>query len=103
MNLSRTRITDAALANFTSLANLRKLELRNTDVGDVGLDDLASLVGLKDVDVTGTRVSATAMLRFERLLPNCRVAPLVVWRDEIRDMTQQGYAGRVQLLAALRQ
>jgi len=57
VNLFNKRATDSHVKRFVDLTALETLDLRRTDVGDVGLEALSGLVMLRDLDLTSTRVT----------------------------------------------
>ena len=98
LDLTRTRITSAGLANLQDLAGLRKVFLTDTKVddagiahlkglkslevlglsgtrfGDGGLGHLEGLTGLKQVFCIGTGVTAAGAAQLQKKLPKCQVA-----------------------------
>src|SRR6476619_5047421 len=56
-SVTRAPVTDARLANFASLAELKTLYLNNTDVTDAGLVHLNGLTKLVSLDLSSTKVT----------------------------------------------
>jgi formylglycine-generating enzyme required for sulfatase activity len=68
LNLARTSITDAGLANFTALSELRHLYLyQNPQLGDAGMTHLSGLSTLEGLDLTATSVGDTGLAALDGL------------------------------------
>jgi len=61
LNLSRTQITDAAMADVAKCTNLERLSLARTGIGDDGLAQLKTMTKLKYLNLYGTKVSDDAL------------------------------------------
>lgn len=57
LDLSKSKITDQALATVKGYRNLTWLSLKNTEVGDRGLDSLVQMEFLSYLNLVGTKVS----------------------------------------------
>ncbi len=60
LSLARTRITDAALDVVAEMPNLRRLDLRGTDVTDAGLDKLRGMAKLEEIVLAKTKLTPGA-------------------------------------------
>ncbi len=60
LSLARTRITDAVLDTVAQMPNLRRLDLRGTEITGEGLAKLATLTKLQDIVVAKTKLSPAA-------------------------------------------
>lgn len=70
------RVTDEWLAKWLAGQDrVRRLELSGTAVSDNGIDALAGLKGLSDLDVSGTKITAGGRARLAKLLPKAALAP----------------------------
>jgi Leucine Rich repeats (2 copies) len=75
LNLSETKITDAALATLLAFPQLRSLDLSNTAITDAGFKQLAGLTNLDEVWIEGCNVSPAARGYLSRALPRCKLDP----------------------------
>jgi hypothetical protein len=66
-------VADRDLAQIGRLGHLLRLDLAGTQVTDAGLDHLASLPQLRQLNVSGTAVTPDAVARLRESLPNLRV------------------------------
>ena len=57
LNLARTKVTDASLANVAKAKNLTRLHLENTGVTDAGLKHLSGLEHLTYLNLYGTGIT----------------------------------------------
>ena len=57
LDLSSTKVTDAALANLKEMTALQKLALGATRVSDAGLTQLKGMKGLRELDLAYTIVT----------------------------------------------
>ena len=53
----QTGVTDELLRNLEGLKHLRKLELRSTEIGNLGVQHLATLTSLEELDLDGATIS----------------------------------------------
>jgi hypothetical protein len=67
VRLSSTQITDAGLAHFRELTNLRELRLDNTQVSDAGLAHLQELTQLEALTLNNTQVSDAGLAHLRGL------------------------------------
>jgi hypothetical protein len=65
--LSRTKITDAAMASVANWPNLRVLDLSRTAVSSAGVRALAGMKKLEWINVSSTRVDASAVAELQKL------------------------------------
>lgn len=61
LELSRSRVTDAACETIAAMPRLLSLDLRQTAVGDAGVAKLAACKELRDVNLFGTKTGDYAM------------------------------------------
>lgn len=73
LDLSRTRITSAALARIAALRRLTSLQLSLTDISDDGLAALAECKQLRWIDLTLTAVTAAGASRLSAALPEATI------------------------------
>jgi serine/threonine protein kinase len=66
LNLCRTAVTDAGMANFRNCPNLRQLFLDNTTVGDAGLENFKNCKNLTTLGV-GTATTDVGLAHFQHL------------------------------------
>ena len=71
LNLRGTDITDTSLAYIAALPNLRSLDISFTQITDVGMEHLASLAALEDLNLGGNKISGVG-LHVLKLLPNLK-------------------------------
>ncbi|MGQ0637239.1 MAG: hypothetical protein ACT4QC_21735 [Planctomycetaceae bacterium] len=67
INLSGTNISDEQLAQLSDKylsGGVTKLDLRNTAISDAGLQAIAGMISLTDLDVTNTKVTAEGIQTF---------------------------------------
>lgn len=82
LNLSRTGITDGALAHVKKHRHLRQLNLANTAVSDAGLEHLASLTDLEYLNLYGTKVSDAGLAHLGGLK---KLRKLYLWQTKATD------------------
>jgi hypothetical protein len=73
LDLSRTAVSDRGLGALRGLANLAWLNLHGTQVGDAGLDAVAGMKHLAAVYLWDSRVTATGAAALREQLPNAKV------------------------------
>jgi hypothetical protein len=73
LELRRSQVTDAGLAHIEGLTNLTWLGLEKTRVTDAALTHLKGLTRLKTVVVIGTHVTEAGIAEFQHYLPGSRV------------------------------
>jgi hypothetical protein len=72
--LNRQGITDVGVAaHLAGLVHLEELELRETPITDASLEVFQKLTRLQSLDVSGTKISAEALAKFEAARPEVRV------------------------------
>ena len=69
MILNSTNTSDETLKQLENVAQLRILDLSNTDITDAAVVSFASIKGLEGVYLTGTRVILTRAEELKRLCP----------------------------------
>lgn len=93
LNLSRTRISDEGLREFSNFENLVRLHLDNTDITDDGLEHLKDLNRLEYLNLYNAPKITDAGLEHLEGLENLR--RLYLWQTQVTD------DGAARLLAAL--
>jgi len=56
---------------------LKRLSLATSGMTDAGLDHLAGLTNLEELNVTGTKVTADGIARLQAALPKCKIVSSV--------------------------
>ena len=92
MDLARTQVTDAGLANLAGMKNLSRLHLENTKITDAGLDHLKGLANLEYLNLYGTQVTDAGIQKLAGLK---NLKKLFVWQTKVTD------AGAEKLAAAV--
>lgn len=92
MDLARTQVTDAGLANLAGMKNLSRLHLENTKITDAGLDHLKGLANLEYLNLYGTQVTDAGIQKLAGLK---NLKKLFVWQTKVTD------AGAQKLIAAV--
>jgi hypothetical protein len=67
------RFDDKGTSALTGLDNLRSLSLARTSISDDSILSLLKMKGLKELDLTNTKVSAYGVLDLIMLLPDCAI------------------------------
>lgn len=70
LHLENTKITDNGLENLKTLENLEYLNLTGTNITDKGLKSIASLKNLKKIYLWKTQVSQSGIENLKKVLPN---------------------------------
>ena len=86
LNLARTKITDAALAEVAKCGKLTRLHLENTEITDAGLAQVAKLTNLEYLNLYGTKVSDKGIPHLKKLK---NIKKLFLWQTGI---TKEGVA-----------
>jgi internalin A len=74
LSLANTRITDVGLRDMEGLSSLRDLTLCNCKgITDASIDNLASLKGLRLIELNDTSLTRQGAEKLRKLLPQCRV------------------------------
>lgn len=68
LDLSRTQVTDDAMAQVAKLDHLTHLSLAGTNVTDAGLKNLTSQTGLTHLDLRGTKVTDAGLVHLAALI-----------------------------------
>jgi mono/diheme cytochrome c family protein len=91
LDLARTAVTDAALADVARLGELRRVHLEGTAVGDTNLGLLGALPHLEYLNLTQTKVSDAGLAALETLPAGCRV---YLWGSGASDEARAALAAR---------
>ena len=86
LNLARTKVSDAGLAEVAKSGKLTRLHLENTGITDAGLPHVAKLTNLEYLNLYGTKVSDKGMAHLKKL-KNLR--KIFLWKT---DVTKKGAA-----------
>jgi len=74
LTLAGSGVTDAGLAHLRSLdGKLRSLDVSNTSITANGLLHLQMITSLEVLRITNTSVTDTAIIEFQKAMPNCKV------------------------------
>lgn len=92
MDLARTQVTDAGLANLAGMKNLTRLHLENTKITDAGLEHLKGLANLEYLNLYGTQVTDAGIQKLAGLK---NLKKLFVWQTKVTDAGAQKLAGAV--------
>ena len=72
-NATRAKGADRYAAELMGQPVLGYITLANSDLTDAGLERLATLPSLVDLDVSKTKVTSEAVKKFRAALPACRI------------------------------
>ena len=92
VDVARTQVTDAGLAQIAPMKNLTRLHLENTKISDAGLDHLKGLGNLEYLNLYGTQVTDAGIMKLAGLK---NLKKLFVWQSKVTD------AGAKKLAAAI--
>ena len=92
VDLARTKITDAGLANVGGLKSVTRLHLENTAITDAGLDQLKNLAQLEYLNLYGTKVTDAGVMKLAGLK---NLKKIFLWQTQVTE------AGAKKLEAAL--
>jgi hypothetical protein len=67
LDLSKTKVTDAILADVAKMERLVRLDLHKTSISDAGLDKLKGLKNLRYLNLYGTQVSDSGLKNLESI------------------------------------
>ena len=73
VKLHRYDITDADLANFQGLTNLKSLNLRGKELTDAGLVHLRGLTNLRLLYLENTKITEDGVKDLQANLPKCQI------------------------------
>ena len=73
LNLNNTAVTDAGIAHLRTLTNLSYLNLHSTNVSDTALASLTPLRKLRQVYLWKTRVTSANATKFAKSIPDLKV------------------------------
>lgn len=82
LDVSRTKVTDAALRAAGGMQNLTWLSARNTIVGDNGLKSLSSLQNLTYLNLSGTKVTDSGLKSISSLKS---LKEIYLWGSEVTE------------------
>jgi YHS domain-containing protein/mono/diheme cytochrome c family protein len=82
LNLARTRVGDAGLAEVARFGQLRRLNLANTAVTDRGLEQIAKLGRLEYLNLYGTAVTDAGLAHLTGL---AGLQKLYLWKTQVTD------------------
>lgn len=71
--VTRPKVTDAGFASIASMTGLRWLDLDKTRVTDAGLVHLSGLNLLERLDIHETQITEAGVAQARRALPGCRI------------------------------
>jgi len=74
IDLQDTPLTDVCLNEIATLNNLKMLYLQNTNVTDAGLKQLARFENLTTLYLTGSKVTASGVAELQKALPKCYIS-----------------------------
>lgn len=72
LQIANPDVTDETLAYLRDMANLRELDLNDSQVSDDGLAELARLTGLEVIRIRGTRITDNGLRDHLSRLPNLK-------------------------------
>jgi len=96
LNLSRSKITDAAAATLAGMKNLKRLNLANTAITDAAADQLAALAGLEYLNLVGTKVTDAAMPKLEKI---AGLKKLYVWQTGVTKPAAEALHAKLPAIA----
>jgi hypothetical protein len=82
LDVSKTQITDASLADIAQLPNLTRLHLEKTAITDAALPQIAKLGKLEYLNLYGTKVSDAGIAQLKELK---NLKKLFVWQTGVTD------------------
>ncbi len=82
VDLARTQVTDAGLAQLTAMKNLNRLHLENTKITDAGLDKIKGLANLEYLNLYGTAVTDAGIIKLAGLK---KLKKLFVWQSKVTE------------------
>ena len=89
LDLSGTKISDAALCEVAAMSNLERLYLQKTAITDLGLKSIQTLANLRYLNLYGTAVSDEG-LNTLRALPNLK--QVYLWQTKVSPESAKGFA-----------
>ncbi len=92
VDLARSKVTDAGLAQIATMKNLTRLHLENTVITDAGIDQLKGLEQLEYLNLYGTAVTDAGVMKLAGMK---NLKKLFVWQSKVTD------AGAKKLAAAI--
>ena len=89
LDMGETAVSDAGLAQLSTMSELRRLQLDRTAVTDAGLAALAPLARLESLNLFGTAVTDGGLVALEALP---RLRRLHVWQTQVTPAGAQALA-----------
>jgi hypothetical protein len=89
LDLSGTKISDAALCQVAAMPNLERLYLQKTAITDLGLKSIQPLANLRYLNLYGTAVSDDGLTTL-RALPNLK--QVYLWQTKVSPEGVKGFA-----------
>ena len=80
LNLARTKVTDAGLAEVAKCAKLTRLHLEKTSVGDAGLAHLGKLGEIEYLNLYGTQVSDEGVSHLKKFK---KLKKIFLWQTKV--------------------
>ncbi len=80
LNLARTKVTDAGLAEVAQCAKLTRLHLEKTAVGDAGLAHVGKLGEIEYLNLYGTQVSDKGIAHLKKLK---KLKKIFLWQTKV--------------------
>lgn len=80
IDLARTKVTDAGLAQLAGMKNLTELHLENTGITDAGLDHLKGLASLEYLNLYNTKVTDAGA---QKLTALTKLKALYLWQTGV--------------------
>ncbi len=74
-------LADLGAGRLAELKQLQKLSLAGSGVSDKALPPLGDLTNLRELDLTGTKVTASGIAKLKEALPNCKIISDVAGSD----------------------
>jgi mono/diheme cytochrome c family protein len=96
LNLSRSKVTDAAAATLAGMKNLKRLNLANTAITDAAVDQLSSLAGLEYLNLVGTKVTDAALPKLEK---TAGLKKLYVWQTGVTKPAAEALHAKLPAIA----
>ncbi len=74
LQIDLSPITAAGIAHFAKFPELKWLYMRHVPIDEAGLEQLANLTGVKEINVTGSGVTAAQEAKLKAALPQCTIS-----------------------------
>ena len=66
----KCQLVDEQIAELVDFKKLKKLEIHDTKVGDACLEHLRALKSIRELNISGTGISETALVAFKKARPD---------------------------------